>query len=303
MSYKSVLQGYIPKDDGNFFQLYEVNNMQYALYSPYKGKVSCLELMNFKDISIFQLALYINNLSYDSKADEFEFEHTITSDDLINYLFDIETIHNDNSCESYISEKRGFVVGGMSVNKLRNVFIEDGNLLFDNELCYTSFVKNSEVDRYFVCFNPIVYRKMIDDDTSGTIFLLAGASDILLSQVIKPNKQINIVLDRDYLKCLQAFVFFLNKSKGDSVMSFYTNNKQVSVIFNSSFKDMEDVIIMSNEAEAFLRKMLQNDDISAVYLLEQVGDDCAIVFRNSDIIIKAFFLCLVNFDENTNLIF
>lgn len=44
MNYQTVLQNYLPVEQGDFMLKYEIDDRGYAIYSPEKGSFSCIEL-------------------------------------------------------------------------------------------------------------------------------------------------------------------------------------------------------------------------------------------------------------------
>ena len=47
MNYQTVLQNYLPVEQGDFMLKYEIDDRGYVIYSPEKGSFSCIELHGF----------------------------------------------------------------------------------------------------------------------------------------------------------------------------------------------------------------------------------------------------------------
>ncbi len=52
MNYQTVLQNYLPVEQGDFMLKYEIDDRGYAIYSPEKGSFSCIELHGFSAYSL-----------------------------------------------------------------------------------------------------------------------------------------------------------------------------------------------------------------------------------------------------------
>lgn len=50
MNYQTVLQNYLPVEQGDFMLKYEIDDRGYAIYSPEKGSFSCIELHGFPSL-------------------------------------------------------------------------------------------------------------------------------------------------------------------------------------------------------------------------------------------------------------
>ena len=89
MNYRTILNDYLPIEQGDFMLRYKINGRGYVLFSPKKDVVSCIELYNFSEISPMQLALLLTFQPKDEQ-DEFSFSASCTKEQIIDYLFDVE---------------------------------------------------------------------------------------------------------------------------------------------------------------------------------------------------------------------
>lgn len=60
MNYQTVLQNYLPVEQGDFMLKYEIDDRGYAIYSPEKGSFSCIELHGFSELTPWQLAFLLS---------------------------------------------------------------------------------------------------------------------------------------------------------------------------------------------------------------------------------------------------
>ena len=58
MNYQTVLQNYLPVEQGDFMLKYEIDDRGYAIYSPEKGSFSCIEYMAFPSLLLGNWLLF-----------------------------------------------------------------------------------------------------------------------------------------------------------------------------------------------------------------------------------------------------
>lgn len=131
MNYRTILNDYLPIEQGDFMLRYKINGRGYVLFSPKKDVVSCIELYNFSEISPMQLALLLTFQPKDEQ-DEFSFSASCTKEQIIDYLFDVE---ESQGCAKirHTSGLQGYLLYDLAkADKVRNLFqfdLEKKNLV------------------------------------------------------------------------------------------------------------------------------------------------------------------------------
>ena len=91
MNYQTVLQNYLPVEQGDFMLKYEIDDRGYAIYSPEKGSFSCIELHGFSELTPWQLAFLLSlDMQQMKEQDEFSLSVCCKREKLLSYLFDVE---------------------------------------------------------------------------------------------------------------------------------------------------------------------------------------------------------------------
>lgn len=306
-TYKSILSNYQPVEGGDFFLRYEINQMQYIVYSPAEDKIQCIELCNFRDITPDELAIFTDAKETEEKG-EFTFEQICTKEQMLQFQFNLEEIGDDHIYTPHVSANDGVVLYDVGGSKARNLFeIQEDRceLLFDNSLSFTKFVKNDDIDRHYVCFNPKAYKRLIEDrETKGTIFLLASTSPYLLEKVIQQGKQINIYIDTDFSKGLEAFIYYYTNTIGKrNEISYHSDGKQTTISFSEEYQVEYLFEIGANANKVLKGIVMGGNEFASCYELKVYEDKCTYLFRNSDTIVKAFITALSNYIQYSNLIF
>ena len=76
MNYQTVLQNYLPVEQGDFMLKYEIDDRGYAIYSPEKGSFSCIELHGFSELTPWQLAFLLSlDMQQMKEQDEFSLSY------------------------------------------------------------------------------------------------------------------------------------------------------------------------------------------------------------------------------------
>ena len=161
MNYRTILNDYLPIEQGDFMLRYKINGRGYVLFSPKKDVVSCIELYNFSEISPMQLALLLTFQPKDEQ-DEFSFSASCTKEQIIYYLFDVE---ESQGCAKirHTSGLQGYLLYDLAkADKVRNLFQFDlekkeSRLLFDNRNCAASLHGDCQGSVIHLCWNQCVF--------------------------------------------------------------------------------------------------------------------------------------------------
>lgn len=146
MNYQTVLQNYLPVEQGDFMLKYEIDDRGYAIYSPEKGSFSCIELHGFSELTPWQLAFLLSlDMQQMKEQDEFSLSVCCKREKLLSYLFDVEESETTLKTK-HVSGWQGYLM--MDIHKpdrVRNVFqfhpeTKKARLVFDNRLCVASFL-------------------------------------------------------------------------------------------------------------------------------------------------------------------
>ena len=108
MNYQTVLQNYLPVEQGDFMLKYEIDDRGYAIYSPEKGSFSCIELHGFSELTPWQLAFLLSlDMQQMKEQDEFSLSVCCKREKLLSYLFDVEESETTLKTISGITSKNG----------------------------------------------------------------------------------------------------------------------------------------------------------------------------------------------------
>lgn len=145
-------------------------------------KVKCIEGINFSYISTEKLQLLLG-CSIVGTGTEYQFEYGLTKDQVLAYLFDIQSIDGSNNAyKRYVGKGEGYVLYNLQ-GKIRNFFEISGNdyyLRFQNQRCLAK-KGPKDGDEVVISFNPVAFDKLISnpENERKLIFLLAS-NDIVL---------------------------------------------------------------------------------------------------------------------------
>jgi hypothetical protein len=301
-TYSSILATYKAVEQGDFFRQYKIDGNTYILFSPVKGKVSCIETFNFTEITPGELALYMDIMDDGGEVPEFIFEVSCTKDIVLSYIFDIKSIESfTGEYSHYVGKNSGIMLLDAKM-KTRNIFDIDADknesrLVFDNTTCFRS---NNllTADKVFICFDPLNYKKLVhtlEIGQSHLIYLLASTNPMLLELVFEKERDTSVLMgERDSLKTLALILFYLRK-KGYT-FELYHDEKQVTVAFPVDM-ETEDIINLSSHAEKNLRGYYGITG-KVCYELRKMGEKCFLNFRNFSGIIRSFNIALMNHFSN-----
>lgn len=123
MNYQTVLQNYLPVEQGDFMLKYEIDDRGYVIYSPEKGSFSCIELHGFSELTPWQLAFVLSlDMQQMKEQDEFSLSVCCKREKLLSYLFDVEESETTLKTK-HVSGWQGYLM--MDIHKpdrVRNVF-------------------------------------------------------------------------------------------------------------------------------------------------------------------------------------
>ena len=163
MNYQTVLQNYLPVEQGDFMLKYEIDDRGYAIYSPEKGSFSCIELHGFSELTPWQLAFLLSlDMQQMKEQDEFSLSVCCKREKLLSYLFDVEESETTLKTK-HVSGWQGYLM--MDIHKpdrVRNVFqfhpeTKKARLVFDNRLCVASLREKEKGKIIHLCWSPSLF--------------------------------------------------------------------------------------------------------------------------------------------------
>lgn len=305
LTYKEVLNDYMSEEQGNFLIRYHINGIEYIIYSPKEREVSCLELLTFKDISPFQLAVQINWLNHEKWKDgEFEFNYSCNKEKLIQYLFDIEQ-GDDLRSRRHVSRHEGYILQEVGQPfRARNFFqynmeTKEYQLVFDNTICATGAHLEGEFDQVNVCWNPVVFAGLEKQKRSAV--LLASSNPILYNYVskvvVEKGARINLYVDSNALDALYFIAQYIEDKEFHKEISIFQDNTTITI----SMKGWNPRNIMTFASQ--LQKLCNahyntlyadcERDKVAVYQCVSINKKSFVTFPNKDIYISIFLKGLI----------
>lgn len=306
MKYSEVLYSFQPLETGDFMYRYYINDREYIIYSPEQGKISCLELCNFKDLTPFQLAVSIQVVkTQKEEVKEFSFEHVCSKEDLIAYLFDVTSGKTENRKVRRVSNNEGYFLYELSSShKVRNFFqfnpnSKDYQLVFDNDICCAVVGEDTGSDTIDVCWSPVIFC-VLEGQTEhrNTSYLLPSSNPILCAYICKKaqdrSAKINLhVSDNSIMNALLFFAYYVADKGIEKGLSVSYDNKNVIVQMNkwnpvTLVKFMSKIQKIINEK---LRKQLGEEEEKdvTIYQLEAAGGISFLMFPNHFLAVDVFF--------------
>ena len=192
MNYQTVLQNYLPVEQGDFMLKYEIDDRGYAIYSPEKGSFSCIELHGFSELTPWQLAFLLSlDMQQMKEQDEFSLSVCCKREKLLSYLFDVEESETTLKTK-HVSGWQGYLM--MDIHKpdrVRNVFqfhpeTKKARLVFDNRLCVASLREKEKGKIIHLCWSPSLFAA-IDrgGERTAPAYLLASNAALLHGYAMK----------------------------------------------------------------------------------------------------------------------
>lgn len=298
MNYSKILYSYQPVEIGDFMCRYYINEREYIIYSPEQDKISCLELYYFKDLTPYQLAILINYRDEDLEIEEFTFDFVCSRDELITYLYDVKKGKVENLKIRNVSNNNCYLLHEVkSPHKVRNIYQFDAEnesyqLLFDNEICYTSFLDNIECNIINICWNPIIFsllEKQIQEMKPS--FLLASSNPMLCAYIYgiaqQRSAEINLCINNDYAEALIFLSGYLKNKKIDKSFSYFSDNKIVTI----SVDNWNPITLVKFISKAQKRcNEKYGEEEFFIYHLETICGQSFITFPHLGIALKSFFI-------------
>lgn len=306
MKYSEVLFQYQPTEIGDFMYRYYVNDREYIIYSPEKGKISCLELCNFSDLTPFQLSVSIQQRDKPvEEMKEFSFEYVCSKEALVSYLFDISSDQKDMMKTRRVSNRKCYLLYALKPVgscKVRNLFqfdpeTKDYQLVFNNDVCCASAFEDEKTDIVNVCWSPVVFS-MLEGQTEhkNTTYLLASSNPILCFHVCKKAMDkaaiINLCVEKGKLEALVFLSLYLEYKGTKRGLSIFFESKKITV----QMKNWNPVKVVNCIASAEkicgeeLKKNYGEDYTAmSIFQLESVDGLNFVSFQNSPLAINAFF--------------
>lgn len=305
MKYSEVLFPYQPAETGDFMRQYIIDDREYIVYSPEEGKVSCLELCYFEDLTAYQLAVSINRQGMKEQKEvlEFTFDHVCSKEKLIAYLFDIDNTFGKTSDRQvrHVSGNEGFFLYDLNPGKVRNFYqfnpsTKIYNLLFENKLCCAKLFEDTGSDTINICWNPYLFSVLEGQPEKQPSYLLASSNPVVCAYIYKKaqDKKINLYVGKNYLEGLLFFSYYINKLGGDKGLEVFSDGKYLTIEM-TGWKAVGLVKFISRIQKIFdqrQKKLMGEEEPEKnlqVYKLESAGELSFVVFPVSDIMMEIFF--------------
>lgn len=304
MKYSEVLRDYQPIEIGDFMYRYNIKDREYIIYSPLTNQVSCLETFSYKDITPYQLAVYIQNVRLpNEELDEFNFQYSCSKNDLIKYLFDVIDKKTDSLNVRQVSNNSGYFLYELKpLHKIKNIYQFNSDtlqykLVFDNNICYTASFENLLSDFINVCWNPIIFNQLENKKENIPTYLLPSSNiilnDFIYSKIQEKSAKIKMYIGNNYMNALQFFSYFINqKDEIEKKISVSFDNNNVTILM-SNWQPVTLVRFTSKIQKIFnktVRKIYEEEDEMDIlfYQLEYVGDHNYILFPYNELGIEIF---------------
>lgn len=298
MKYSEVLHDYQPSEMGDFMLRFDINECEYIIYSPEPGKVSCVELRYFRELSACQLAILLSRkVQANSELPEISFDYSCSREQLLTYLFDIDATESNTLKKTRrASGNEGYLLSGISnPSKIVNFFQYDASgkesLVFNNISGYAEC--GSDTDTVHVTWSPFQFS-LLEEGISNHSYLLSSSSPLLLSFIFPKVKDKKILLysGRNPLEAL----FFLShytlssgsgkmfrvQSSGEEVMLSLEGWNPITVVrFVSRMNKSANSVWMEEYALA------SSSDFTA-FRLQSAGGMSFVLFSGLESLINVF---------------
>lgn len=304
MKYSEVLYSYQPEEIGDFMYRYYINEREYIIYSPEQGRISCLELYNFQDLTPYQLSVSIQVVKM-SKEEvlEFKFDHVCTKEDLITYLFDIASGKEGIRKVRRVSNNEGYFLYEIKAShKIRNFYqfnpgTKESQLVFDNEVCCAAIYEDVSSDVINVCWNPYIFSILEGQTEHTTSYLLPSSNLLLCAYICKRAEErsagINLHVGKNSMEALLFFSYYIANKGVEKGLSVFSDSKNVTILM-SNWNPVSVVKFMSKLQKIInvkLQKQLgvEEEKEVSIYQLESVAGLSFLVFPNNALAIEVFF--------------
>lgn len=309
MKYSEVLCTCKPVEIGDFMYRYYINEREYVVFSPEKGKISCLELCNFNELTPFQLSVAIQQVpdKQEEEVKEFSFDHVCSKEALVSYLFDVSLEQDGTQKKRRVSNKRCYFLyalkparnGSYKVKNLYQFNSENKKyqLVFDNDLCCASIFDESESGTINVCWNPLVFNLLEgQEEPKNTSYLLASANAVLCFHICKKaqesSSKINLYVGNNYLEALYFFSYYM-EFKGMEKRLFVCSDERKVTVRMKGWEPVKVVNYMARAEKACAERLkkLYGDDFQPgthIYQLEAVANFYFIILPLFPLAIETF---------------
>lgn len=313
LTYKQLLSGYSPKEEGDFFVQYKLDIGTFVIYAPKDGQISCIEMFSYNDLSPIDLSVLLDKpMILYSEEHEYSFEHSCKREDLLKYLFDVNKLDKDTgSIRHTVLPFDAYLLEDVSVSirkqqKVINIFNYNSQdkifLSFDNTITYRDN-GNKNVDIIYITFDPRKYDSLVSDveiNNNFFIFLLATGNNLFFDKIFEYGKQMNVILGKENpIEVLKLYVYFLNLNNPASTTLDYSNY-QILIGFKKEIYPVPDIMNIINESIDYVRQEISSE-VRNFYNAKATKETLYISFRNSHILSYAFNYSLRNkFKEKFN---
>lgn len=307
MKYSEVLSPYQPLETGDFMCRYYIHDREYIIYSPEKGRISCLELFDFKDLTAYQLSVSIGGGGSIDKSEkeglkEFSFDHVCSKEALIAYLFDVENSgETGNRRIRRVSNNDGYFLFELKPShKIRNFYqfnpqSKEYQLVLDNDICYAATNEEAASDIVNVCWDPVTFS-ILEGQTEqqNTSYMLPSSNPILCAHICKKaqdkNAKINLYVGKNTMEALLFFSYYMASKGIEKSISVFSDSKHVTVEMEH-WNPVTLVRLMSKMQKAInekLGKQFGEKDEITIYRLESTAGKSFLVFPNHPLPIDVF---------------
>lgn len=300
LTYKEVLNDYMSEEQGDFLHRYYINDMEFIIYSPKGGIVSCLELLTFKDISPYQLAIQIDWLKQDKwEGGEFEFSYSCNKEKIIQYLFDLEQ-GEDIKHRRHVSRHEGYILKEVNQPfRARNFYqynleTKEYQLVFENTVGATGANLDGEVDWVNICWNPVVFAGL--EENQQPAVLLASSNPILYNYVSKivteKEARIKLYVDSNALDALNFISYYITDKQLQKGISIYQDDAIITISMGgwNPRNVISFVSHLKKLCNAHYDKLYNNfeRDIISPYQCVSINNKSFVTFPNNDLYVSIF---------------
>lgn len=307
MHYSEILQYWEPVETGNFMLRFYIKEREYIIYSPNQNCISCLELSTFNDLTPFQLAAVVQSQKFDNTLEEFKFQWPCSKENLIAYLFDIETA-NGQCLKRHVSTFKGyFLYDVLSPFKIKNLYQfnpenREFQLLFDNDFCCTSINKDVHSEHMVVTWNPYIFHMLEIGHETNYTFLLPATNLILFSYVYEilkglEEQRLHLYLDGNVIEALLFVALYIEAREKGRKIKLERNNKYVTVHF-LEWNPIEIMNFISNVQKKCNEQLFKiyntvDEESVKVFQLYSIDEKKYVIFPNSSIFVSTFLKMLI----------
>jgi len=304
MTYKDVIKDRQPLYEGDFFRQYKINGKQFVLYKNTFSEVRCIELCRFLELSPELLMTYIDEDGIEETKDEFNFEVEIMKEDVLKYLFDVESVTSGRYVP-HISSKAGYVLSESIFKNEINQINDEDELIYDNALVYCSNIKN-EAKEIHIATDVSTYDKLnIDVSIQGTTYLIATNSIYFFNRIDFGNCDVYIYAKNNMLHSLSIYMKLYNLLCNYSFIVEY-DSSQVVISFVFPYLSAEDLMQLLSFAESFFPQKGSYDNKPKLHYNVILGDldngkIHTVYFPNTKKHVSAFLKAFSNERINVNI--